>query len=253
MAASDVAARLEALRSALLAQIIRILRDLEEDERGLVASKENLRNAIAVRSQVLAVLRDAGVDAVEAEVEQAAVEVAQDVLRGYDSGVVGAFAPRAMDTIEAVMRSQVAELPGIWDEAADNIRLAIDRGVVTGAPLEDIIARVSGQLDATFAQASSVVNSAIMGTLRTATIEMAEAAGDGDIVYLYTGPDDGKTRPFCSEHEGKAFSRDALDRLDNGAGQPKPVSVFLGGYNCRHSLSPMTIQDAAEEGIEVVL
>lgn len=252
-AARGAARRLEQLRRALEAEMIRILRELEEDDRGLVSSRENLRNAVAVRAQVLAVLRDAGVQVVEEEVERAAAEVAREVLSFYDPATVEGFAPNALNNVESILRGQIGQLSTVWDEAADTLRLAIDRAVVTGAPLEDLIERVQGALDGTFAQAESVVNSAIMGTLRATTLEMAEAANDGELVYFYTGPDDGKTRPFCDQHRGKAYSKAALDALNNGVGQPKPVSAFLGGYNCRHSLSPMTIEDAREEGIEVVL
>lgn len=248
--ARRIAQRLDRLRRALGAEIVRILSQLDgSDGRGLTSSADNLRNAVAVRAQILSALRDAGVEIVEEEIERAAAEVAADVLATVPGSQE--FAPRAMAQVERVLRGQIDELARVWDGAADTLRLAIDRGVVTGLPLEGVIGRVEAALDLTFAQAETVVNSAIMGTHRATLLAVAEETGE-ELVYLYTGPDDGKTRPFCDQHEGKAFTKEALDSLDNGAGQPKPVSVFLGGYNCRHSLSPMTVEDALEEGVEIV-
>lgn len=245
-----IAQRLDQLRRRLGAEIVRILAQMDgSDGRALTSSADNLRNAMEVRAQILAALRDAGAEALEDELEQAAAEVAAEVLQTVPGSAE--FAPRAIQQIERVLRGQVDELANVWDAGADTLRLAIDRGVITGLPLEDLIERVEGALDLTFSQAETVVNSAIMGTHRATLLAVAEETGE-ELVYLYVGPDDGKTRPFCGQHEGKAFTREALDRLDNGAGQPKPVSVFLGGYNCRHSLAPMTVEEAIEDGVEIV-
>jgi hypothetical protein len=242
---------MSALRKALNDEIVRILASMDGSATGrLTASADSLRNAQRVRLQLLAALRDAGVDVVEEETERAAAEIAAEVLRT----VPGAeeFAPDAIQNIERVMQGQLSSLADVWSDGADALRLAIDRGIVTGADLSEVTENVQAALDVTFSQAETVVNSAIMGTHRQTLLEVGEEADD-EIVYLYLGADDSKTRPFCAEHKDKAYSKEALDRLDNGPGQPKPVSAFLGGYNCRHTLSPMTIEDANEDGIEVIL
>ncbi len=65
----------------------------------------------------------------------------------------------------------------------------------------------------------------------------AAAAADLDH-YLYTGPIDGITRPFCRALAGKVVNSKQMLRLNNGQG----LSVITsgGGYNCRHSWSPVT-------------
>ena len=57
--------------------------------------------------------------------------------------------------------------------------------------------------------------------------------------HQYVGPLDGKTRPFCRSHIGEIKSLSEWDQLDNG--QISPVSVYLGGYSCRHVLVPVGI------------
>jgi len=254
MAVADVARRMAALRKALNDEIVRILASMDGSATGrLTSSADSLRNAMRVRQQLLAVLRDAGVNVVEEEAAAAAAEVAAEVLRT----VPGAeeFAPDAVQNIERVMRSELSSLADVWSEGADKLRLAIDRGIVTGADLSEVTENVQAALDVTFSQAETVVNTAIVGTHRQTMLEVGESAED-EIVYLYLGADDSKTRPFCAKYKDKAYSKEALDRLSGDplrAGQPLPVSAFLGGYNCRHTLSPITLEEANEEGIEVIL
>jgi hypothetical protein len=52
--------------------------------------------------------------------------------------------------------------------------------------------------------------------------------------FQYVGPLDGKTRDFCKSHIGQVKTMEEWNALDNG--QIAPVSIYKGGYNCRHQL-----------------
>ena len=52
--------------------------------------------------------------------------------------------------------------------------------------------------------------------------------------YMYVNPLDAKTRQFCKQHTGEIKTLKEWDELDNG--QINPVSVYVGGYNCRGRL-----------------
>jgi hypothetical protein len=84
-------------------------------------------------------------------------------------------------------------------------------------------------------------------------VESYEAGID---LFTYDGPDDGITRPFCERFVGRIVTLQDLDEEENGEHQPKPVSRFLGGYRCRHVLSPLPIEEAqemvAERGARVI-
>jgi hypothetical protein len=71
---------------------------------------------------------------------------------------------------------------------------------------------------------------------RSVTATAGVAAGLTN--YLYTGPVDGITRPFCLELVNKVVTDSQLNRLNNNQG----LSVITsgGGYNCRHSWSPVS-------------
>ena len=64
-------------------------------------------------------------------------------------------------------------------------------------------------------------------------------------LFLYVGGIIKTTRPFCRERDGKVFSWDEIRRWSNG--QVEPASVFLGGFNCRHHLAPITEEVARDE------
>ena len=56
--------------------------------------------------------------------------------------------------------------------------------------------------------------------------------------YLYTGPRDGITRPFCRALVNLVVDENQMGKLNNGQGLS--VKTSGGGYNCRHSWSPVT-------------
>ena len=72
---------------------------------------------------------------------------------------------------------------------------------------------------------------------RGITAAAAEAADMS--YYLYTGPMDGITRPFCRELINLVVSKAQMKRLNNQ--QWLSVLTSGGGYNCRHSWSPITL------------
>lgn len=102
----------------------------------------------------------------------------------------------------------------------------------------DRLAGIVGDLLGTpIAQARSVANTTLAGLQRQTTAQAA-AMLPGETFFLYTGPDDNATRPFCHALVGKAIRESDLAKLKNGQGLP--VRSYGGGYNCRHSLVPVT-------------
>jgi hypothetical protein len=71
---------------------------------------------------------------------------------------------------------------------------------------------------------------------RSVTAAIAEEAGLR--FYLYTGPIDGVTRDFCRPLVDKVVSESQMKKLNNKQGLP--VKTAGGGYNCRHSWSPVS-------------
>ncbi|QDP58403.1 MAG: hypothetical protein GOVbin564_10 [Prokaryotic dsDNA virus sp.] len=70
------------------------------------------------------------------------------------------------------------------------------------------------------------------------SVNMIAADAVGMDLYLYTGPKDGITRNFCKPLINKVVSKDQMSKLNNNQGLS--VRSSGGGYNCRHSWSPVT-------------
>lgn len=80
--------------------------------------------------------------------------------------------------------------------------------------------------------ANTWITTSLNGFSSSVSFIIAASIGIGR--YLYAGPLDGKTRPFCKRHVGQIKTMDQWNELDNG--QVNPVGVYRGGYNCRHIL-----------------
>jgi hypothetical protein len=63
------------------------------------------------------------------------------------------------------------------------------------------------------------------------------AFGAGMEFFLYVGPVDSVTRDFCLSHVGRVYSRAEIEDMDNG--QTENVFTDGGGWNCRHTWSPV--------------
>lgn len=252
--ADEAAARLADLLRTLDEQVRRLLMRLDTapGSASLERTTAALVQASRVRTQVLAEIRRRALPGIVTILDEQAVKAARAASRRAGFGEVPIEARRAIREVIGTARDEILATFG---EAADAVGVAMRRGTVTAAPLDTAIADVAQVLSTSFVRARAAVDAAVMGASRVVTLEQgaaAEAATGTPMVWVYTGPDDVKTRPFCDQHVRKAYTRAALDRLDNGSGQPKPTSVYLGGYNCRHSLALLPASEARRRGITIV-
>jgi hypothetical protein len=253
--ADEAARRLEELAQLLVDDIRRLLLQLDTKPGSAELSRDQaaLATAARVRLQVAALLEQRGAPAVVNVAEQAAIDAADSVAEGVK---LGGFTPEMTNTVEQLVGPRMDEVTATFGAAKNEVAAAMRAGVATGAPLNELVDEVARVVQTSYARAQSAVDAAIMGAGRAIIIRSGEDANDDPqdpMVYRYVGPNDGKTREFCAEHVGRCYSLAALDAEDNGDEQPKPVSVYLGGFNCRHSLAPMLASDARAQGYEVNL
>lgn len=260
IAVADRAERqLEALRRQVTREIERLLLrlDTERGSSSLQSDQAALETLSRVRLQITAALNEAtrgvlglGVDGVD----RAAIAS----LKGYQSILPADFTPDSTAILARVRAGTLDEIPAAFAKGADAIGIAMRAGVTSAAPLDSVIEAVSNSVSTSFSRAQSAVDTAIVAAGRSGLVEAARVAQQGirmtedRIVYLYLGSEDGKTRPFCKAHLGQCYSLGALDGEDNGQGL-RPTSVFLGGYNCRHSLAPMLLSEAKARGLRVTI
>lgn len=85
------------------------------------------------------------------------------------------------------------------------------------------------------AQADRMHHDALIGYSRSVIDESSKARGFE--YFEYRGPDDSANRPFCDKHVGRIYTREEIEKLDNG--QTSNVMLGGGGYRCRHHWRPV--------------
>jgi hypothetical protein len=139
-----------------------------------------------------------------------------------------------LDTIQATAAQ------GVFDDVIlPDFKRSINeslKDLLVDVPVNIVMSNLEQRLKRSEGRQLTEVKTQISQYGRGITAVAAEAA-DMDL-YLYTGPRDGITRPFCRQLIDLVVSKSQMRRLNNGQG----LSVITsgGGYNCRHSWSPVT-------------
>ena len=126
----------------------------------------------------------------------------------------------------------------MWDGLATTIK---------GDDLDTVAERIRRQSGGSIGRAMTEARTQLAEFDRTVTAVNAEAAGAE--VFAYLGPKDAITRPFCRVLVDKVFTREQVGRLDNAQTVVSPI-ISGGGYNCRHSWSPLSEVAADAMGLE---
>lgn len=249
-------ARLEQIAAATAREVQRLLRrlDTQPGSSRLLSDLQAIANNNDVLRQVRAAIAGLRTQALTVAAEAAAAAATAE---GSALGVT--FNPRVASLIRVVVDDRLSEITKIFGAADEAIARAGRIAVFTSADTNRLVDEVASVLQSTRSRAASAIDSVAMAAGRQVTLldaESASARTGTEVVYGYGGPIDGVTRPFCRAHHtrltGQVYTLAALNSLDNGAGQPKPVSVYLGGYGCRHNLQPMTRDEAESRGLTVI-
>ena len=147
------------------------------------------------------------------------------------------LSPQAMPQLDLVQ--QQAATAVFDDVIVPDFKKAIRnslRSMTLAIPTEIIKSDLETQLDRSEGRQLTEIKTQISEYGRSITAVAASDAGLDH--YLYTGPKDGVTRPFCKALINLVVDEKQMSKLDNNQG--KPVKIACGGYNCRHSWSPVT-------------
>lgn len=139
-----------------------------------------------------------------------------------------------LDLVEQLIVFDTDRVSGMVDDYTGKVKPIMLQSVITGER-PDVSSIAEKYSESMRRDIQTELDTALMAFNRT--VNTTKAAEVGIEFFLYTGPDDKITRPFCQEHVNKAYTLAELGDLDNGQGLPVPQ--YLGGYNCRHYLVPL--------------
>jgi hypothetical protein len=234
-------AEADRLSASFARQLARVLREVEAEVRQLLKGTPSTTagvraaRALQVRAAITQALQAAGYDALALEATDAALETMVRRVRatrkaaGLEEALT--FRVDAAQTIAALKTLHLADLLEEGDAVANQVTRAVTRGILGGAQPMDLIDDVARVVDASSARVATLYDTAVSIVGRQ--VEAMHAGEDPETPFLYAGPVDGTTRPFCLARVGKVFTRADIDGMENG----QIANVFLtgGGWNCRHT------------------
>ena len=164
-----------------------------------------------------------------------------DELEGL--GISAATTQASQTTLLLQLGRGLDDLETLRTNAGTSLREVVTESLRTSVNPREAFDRLAGELGKTAAQVVSLVDTTTMGVDRVAVVE--QSLGAGIELFLFDGPLDGLTRPWCAERVGKTFTRAEMDEVLNDTG-PQPPSAYGGGWNCRHRFVPVDPLDAAQ-------
>lgn len=227
------AEQLDTVRAALDAQVRRLVNDLETKGGRLIATKASLGRALRLRTELQAALVEAGyVDLVAAAVDAPLDTLAATVLKGRSIAAQAAeITPLDLDALAALKEIRFADLLQLGEQTSNALWRSTVDGVLGLRPVPDLVDELAMVTDVSVRQARTLHDTAVSTYGRS--VEQLGLPGEAADRFLYIGPDDTETRPFCKELVGEILTRDEISALDNG--QLPNVLLTGGGYNCRAS------------------
>jgi hypothetical protein len=241
-AVADYEANLRRVWGLVGRQLRALLRKWDTEDGRLVTTAANLGRVIALRDTLRAAMEGAGYDDIAlAAVDDPLDALAQQVLRSSRiANQAARLSPVSIEAIAAWKELRLADLLDLAEDTARAVQQAALDGVLGIRPVDRLLDDVAEVLDDTAARARTVYDTAV--STYTRQIEQLTSDGTADELFLYVGPVDSKTRPFCMERVGRVYTREQIDAMDNGS----LPNVFLtgGSYNCRHIWARVSVLDA---------
>lgn len=153
-----------------------------------------------------------------------------------------AFSSADLDVIESLIQFDADMVQSRIFTYIDDVKATVMQSLIAGTPPNLKALHRDYGLPA-LSNIKTEVSTTIAGFQRS--IQQKKSQDVGIELFLYLGPDDDVTRPFCEERVGKVFSSNEIREWDNGQGLP--ADIYLGGYNCRHELVPIPEDEARED------
>jgi hypothetical protein len=159
------------------------------------------------------------------------------------AGKENVFAGVSLDDVQALIDLDVSAIKSRVFASTDKLRSAVARNILAGDPTafptlyDGLVGNLTGALE-------TELNTATSAFYQTVINRQAGALGLD--LWVYEGPEDDITRPFCQDliDGGRVYTSEEIAGMANG--QDLPVETYGGGYNCRHQWSPISEADAKE-------
>ena len=241
----------ERLLAQLVTRLMRRLRaelaDWDVDDAGrLVNEMANLGRALVFRRQFGDWLQQEGFLELAARVlADPFDDLAESVFATSRIANEAAKLASFTDTLNALKELRLADLLDVSDDMGREVAKLAFEGMLSLRPVDSLVLDIADRLDLSQRQARTIYDTAVSTYARQ--VELLNADGTDDELFVYVGPFDERNRDFCEDRVGKVFARTDIDAMDNG--QMPDVFITGGGYNCRHTWKRVSILDDELRGL----
>lgn len=210
---------------------------------GLSAGRVTVKEAAKSLGGLESAMDDAGLKGFFDEARSLFVEEYDRVQDEFEqtTGKKALLSQFTRGNLDALVDARLDQAARVVKTYLGDVRVAVLDSVVGGRKFkpEDVLDRAEGR---GFHDVATEVNTSLMAFQRVVHLEKAKKAGVDK--FLYIGPLDKVTRPFCRQRVGRVFSLAQVQGMDNEQGLP--VEIYCGGFNCRHHWRPVSDELARE-------
>lgn len=223
------------LARAIMDEFQRIAATLDTADGVTQNTKYNLRQLDDVRAQVSDLAQRLGAERIAAILED---ELPKIITENLTESGLGEFAPEITDDLLDFLDGMERDVVSALNDTTGDLARAVRRGITGLAPTADLMEAVAKSLDTTLGRASVAVEGAMRRFNEQTLVETASNLGFG---FLYVGPDDEKTRPYCKPRVGKVLTEEQARQLKADINER---------WNCRHDLAPIPLDQVEAQGLE---
>lgn len=240
---SRIVSVLREISARLQSEVATLAANLDTTGGVLDSTKYNLSNLVEIRRQVAAVAEREGLSDIVTALRRELPEVVRLVLAEYDMDL-GAFKADITRELVAVLQGQEQEIAqAIVKGTSSEVERAMRHAMTGALDVAELQSRVAQALNTSLGRAAVTIDRAVREVGDRALVAAGEAAsealGDDEFVYIYEGPDDVATRPYCDARVGKYLTLEQAQALE-------PRKRF----RCRHVPAPKLLSEAIAEGIQ---
>ena len=221
------------------------LAGLERDGQVLARSTFNTQRVRNIAEHLQTRMREVGFSEVLQAQTEELQRLAEAVLEEADAaGKASMFTETTGQAVDSVLWNAHRELIRDETRVAGLLEDMIVRSTVGSTRWMDLVGKIQTELGHTQRQAMTKAADTLA---QFHTMTRVQHFSDAGVKWWwYDGPEDSRTRDWCWHFVGTRVTTEILDKhaTDYGRKHPLPPSISLGGWHCRHELSPLVTEKA---------
>ena len=243
-----VARTISEVRGALSSFFRARVRELTVRDGIIEDTTENASRIQAALNQLQVAVHEQGYRRVILDQLQALAELQLDIIAQADRlGLDTTIQQRTQTQIAGLRNNVEVEITKLSNDLVTRATRRLQ--LATGTEFrDDLLEGLLTDLDTIHGFAKTVSTTNLMAF--NSLIRTSHAEDGGVEYFLYEGPVDRLTREWCTHFVNRLVTPEILRRHQDDWGrakQPRPVLAYRGGWNCRHTLTPIVDDDEVAE------